>query len=116
MAETRIILIAVALAWPLSHSAFAQTGNHGDGHAEMHATYEEWKDYRGFSCCDDSDCRPVRADAGIDGQWRAWVDGRWVPVPPNAVLQIKSPDGRNHICMSPGAVEPRCFVPGEPRS
>jgi len=110
-AATLIITAAVAAPGP----ARAQSGAHGDGHAEMHHVYKEWQDNRGFGCCDDQDCRPVRADPGPLG-WRVWIDGRWVAVPPDTVLGISSPDGRSHVCMSPGAQEPRCFVPGEPRS
>ena len=112
LAGLPVAMAALVLAAP----AIAQSGNYGDGHAEMHSTYKSWKDLRGYSCCDDGDCRPTRADKGDDGRWRAWIDGRWVPVPPDTVLHMPSPDGRSHVCMSPGAVEPRCFVPGEPRS
>lgn len=80
-----------------------------------HDPYTEWKDKRGYGCCHDRDCRPVRADLTEAG-WRVWIDGRWVLVPPDAVLKIPSPDGRSHACISPGAVEPMCFVPGEARS
>jgi hypothetical protein len=81
-----------------------------------HDPYTGWTDGRGFSCCDNGDCRPTRAYVDDDGRWRALGDGRWLIVPPDAVLRIPSPDGRSHICMTPGAIEPRCFVPGEIRS
>lgn len=87
-----------------------------DGHAQMHHEYLKWKDGRGYGCCNELDCRPTRAFMGDDGRWRALVDGLPIVVPPDAVLNIPSPDGRSHICMSPGAIEPRCFVPAEPRS
>ncbi|MFO1080873.1 MAG: hypothetical protein U1E23_09635 [Reyranellaceae bacterium] len=104
------LALAVVGLWVVA--AHAQSGDHGDGHREMHPTYKNWLDGRGFSCCDDSDCRPTRAWRGDDGRWRAW-DGRgWVVVPVDAVLPIPSPDMRSHICMTPGALEPRCFVPG----
>lgn len=102
----------VTVPWP----AWAQSGSHGDGHAQHHADYREWKDRHGFGCCDDRDCRPTRAYVDEAGRWRALVDGGWMIVPPDAVLRIPSPDGRSHICHTPGALEPRCFVPGEPRS
>jgi hypothetical protein len=108
--------IAAVAALIADCQAKAQSGEHGDGHAEMHSAYEHWKDRNGYGCCDDRDCRPVRANVVGDGRWSVWIDGRWLPVPPDAVLRIPSPDGRSHVCMAPGAVEPRCFVPGEPRS
>jgi hypothetical protein len=82
--------------------------------AHGHDIYSDWKDRRGYGCCHDRDCRPVRADLTEAG-WRVWIDGRWVLVPPDAVLTIPSPDGRSHACISPGAIEPMCFVPGEAR-
>lgn len=80
-----------------------------------HDPYSSWQDRRGFSCCNEHDCAPVRADYTPAG-WQVWMEGRWIPVPPDAVLNIPSPDGRSHACMTPGALQPRCFVPGEPRS
>ena len=109
------MLVLATLLATAPVAALAQSGGHGDGHAQMHDLYKKWKDNRGYECCDDSDCRPVRADPGPLG-WRVWIESRWVPVPPDVVLLVPSPDGRSHVCMSPGAVEPRCFVPGEPRS
>lgn len=85
------------------------------GKAFAHDPYTKWLDKRGFSCCDNRDCAPVRADLTPTG-WQVWMEGRWVPVPWDAVLEIPSPDGRSHACMSPGAVFVRCFVAGEPRS
>lgn len=95
-----LIIVALASAWKL---------------ARAHEPYSDWKDNRGYGCCDNGDCMPVRADPRPEG-WRILVDGRWMLVPPDAVLKIPSPDGRSHACISPGAQEPRCFVPGEPRS
>jgi hypothetical protein len=109
-------LLIVAVIAAMRVPAWGQSGNHGDGHAEMRPRYEKWIDKRGFGCCDNRDCRPTRAYVGEDGQWRAIADGIWHVVPPDTVLHIPSPDGRSHICMTPGAQEPRCFVPGEPRS
>lgn len=83
--------------------------------ARAHDPYTNWKDRRGYGCCDNRDCAPVRADLTPDG-WRIWVGGRWMAVPADAVLAIPSPDGRSHACISPGALEPMCFVPGEARS
>ena len=110
-----MLVLAMTLPLAMAVMAFAESGSHGDGHAEMHEHYNMWIDNRGFGCCDNRDCRPVHADATPEG-WRVWIDGQWVRVPPDAVLHIPSPDGRSHVCMAAGAVEPRCFVPGEPRS
>lgn len=117
MLVTRTILMALLLLGVLGlpRCAKAQDGAHGHGHAELHPTYKDWKTGTGYGCCDDRDCRPTRAYVDEQGRWRAMADGSWVIVPPDAVLKMPSPDGRSHICMTPGAMEPRCFVPGEPR-
>lgn len=83
--------------------------------AHAHDPYSAWKDRHGYSCCDNRDCRPVRADRDDAGRWRVYVDGRWVPVPADAILPFPSPDGRSHACMTPTALEPRCVVIGEVR-
>jgi hypothetical protein len=83
--------------------------------AQAHDPYIDWKDRNGFDCCHGRDCKPVRADPTPAG-WLVWHEGRWVPVPPAAVLDMPSPDGRSHACIAPGAKEPRCFVPGDTKS
>lgn len=96
-------------------AAMAQSGQWSDGHAEMHHIYQEWHDSRGYSCCNDRDCRPTRTcDAG--GHLGVVSDGHCVVVPPDTVLHIPSPDGRTHVCMAKGALQPMCVVVGEPRS
>ena len=107
------VLIVVGV-WPLLPTK-AQSGDWGDGHAEMHSIYQSWHNRENYSCCNNSDCRPTRAYKDDDGRWRVLADGQWVIVPPYAILDIASPDGRSHVCMAKGAVEPRCVVLGEPR-
>lgn len=95
----------------------AQSGNHGDGHGEMHEIYKGWQSPQGYSCCSEQDCRPTRAYLDEHGHWQAIVDGRWLVMPDDRVLRIPSPDGRSHVCATPGAAPTiRCFVPGEIRS
>ena len=72
----------------------SQSGHHGHGHAENHDWYQQLKQPgTGYSCCKgtvdgiEGDCRPTRAYQTDDGTWRALINGRWVPVPPRAVLQ-----------------------------
>lgn len=104
----------------------AQSGNHNDGHAEHHDIYKTWKvpNGRGMSCCNErkekedgtieGDCRPVRARQDPNGDWEAFVDGKWLSIPPDKVLQEKHPDGRSHYC---GIADYTfCFAPGEVRS
>lgn len=104
-AAVALYLIALLGAMP----AFAQSGHHGQGHAENHDWYQNLKQPgTGYSCCNGSvngvegDCRPTRAYLGDDGVWRALINGRWERVPPNVVLpaeQNREPFTA-HICVS----------------
>lgn len=80
-----------------------------------HDPYSSWKTNQGYSCCDDSDCRPTRTCTPLGGDLGVMIDGRCMAVPPSSLLRIPSPDGRSHACISPGALEPRCVVLGETR-
>ena len=119
MLTTRRLAIAVAIAslLALAMSAFAQSGEHGDGHAEMHDIYKDWHPplNQGTSCCNNADCRPTRAFVDDDGNWRAWNGSTWLQVPQERVLPTDyAGDGRSHLCEKEGFVY--CFTPGETRS
>ena len=120
-----IVAFAV-ISWPVvaqqgSPSGEAQ-GRHGQGHAENHDWYQELKQPgTGYSCCNgavngiEGDCRPTRAYLTDEGQWRALIDGKWVLVPPRAVLKQLAPDGSSHICASRSGMI-YCFLGGSPKS
>lgn len=121
MVERMLVLLVVALVWSLPHSATAQSGSRGDGHAEHHQEYQHWKQPdNGGSCCraltpDDpnGDCRPT-VGYMVDGQWMARVaPGRFVPVPASKILRRQS-DGRCHVCERGGTIY--CFAPCDPKS
>lgn len=83
--------------------------------ARAHDIYLDWKvPGTAVSCCDRRDCRPTRARMTDRETWEAWDGERWVDIPPNRVLRMRSPDGRSHLCEAHGAVF--CFVAGETRS
>jgi hypothetical protein len=103
------------------HSFDPAQGRHGQGHAEHHDWYQQLKQPgTGFSCCNgttngvEGDCRPTRAYLNDDGAWYAFLDGRWVPVPPRVVLKQLAPDGRSHICASKSGLI-YCFLGGSPK-
>jgi hypothetical protein len=109
-------------AWGVSDMARAQSGHHGDGHAENHDWYRDLRQPdTGVSCCNghsatsEGDCRPTRAYLNDDGLWYALLDGQWVPVPPRVVLRQLAPDGRSHICASKSGLI-YCFLGGSPKS
>ena len=83
--------------------------------ARAHDIYHDWKiPGTTTSCCNDQDCGPTRARVHVDGNyWEVWHNGEWLAVPPYAVLDMKSPDGRSHACVI--GRTPVCFVPGEIR-
>jgi hypothetical protein len=76
-----------------------------------HDPYDSWKiPGTAASCCDNRDCRPTRARMTDRETWQAWDGARWLDIPPDRVLRMKSPDGRSHLCEMNGVV--LCFVPG----
>jgi len=92
------------------------SGQHGDGHAQMHNIYEHWHPplNPGTSCCNNADCRPTRAYVDGEGHWRAWNGAAWLSVPQERVLPSDyAGDGRSHLCEKDGFVY--CFTPGEIR-
>ena|SRR5258708_6020435 len=104
-------LIGVAVA------ALAQSGRHGDGHAEGHDIYKNWSppNNPNTSCCNDSDCRPTRAYVDEEGHWRAWNGALWLIVPQERVLAPNfAGDGRSHLCEKEQFIY--CFTPGDIRS
>jgi hypothetical protein len=106
-----------------AHRHGTQPGSHGHGHAENHDWYQKLKQPgTGYSCCNaqtaadpNGDCRPTRAYLHDDGTWRAMIDGRWIPVPPRAVLEQLAPDGNSHICASKAGMI-FCFIGGSPKA
>jgi hypothetical protein len=115
------VIASAAVAQQLS-APLGPEGQRGQGHAENHDWYQELKQPgTGYSCCNgttggiDGDCRPTRAYLTDDGQWRALIDGKWVLVPPRAVLKQLAPDGRSHVCASRTGVI-YCFLGGSPKS
>ena len=97
-------------------------GMHGQGHAQNHDWYQQLKQPgTGYSCCNGSargnegDCRPTRAYQDDEGRWFALLNGRWVAIAPQVILDRMSPDGRSHLCANPyGRIF--CFLRGSPRS
>ncbi len=103
------VTIAVVVGW-LAREARAQSGHHGHGHAQHHDWYKDLRQPDGASCCDNRDCRPTRARMTDRETWQAWDGAKWLDIPPDRVLAIRSPDNRSHLCEMNGVV--LCFVPG----
>lgn len=111
-------VIAGGLVWLGMATARAQSGQHGDGHAENHDWYRNLQTPQGYSCCNGSadgktgDCRPVQARPRDDGGWEAYVGGRWLSIPPARILadRLNRVPLHAHICEQDGYV--RCFLKG----
>jgi hypothetical protein len=117
MKTTRLMISVIAASlFGLATPAVSQSGEHGDGHAEMHDIYRHWYPpiNPDSSCCDNSDCRPTRAYLDDDGNWRAWNGSNWLVVPQDRLLPTDhAGDGRSHLCEKQGFVF--CFTPGQVR-
>ena len=104
------------------HDAGLDDGWRGEGHAQNHDWYQDLRQPgTGYSCCNGSargnegDCRPTRAYQDDEGRWFALLNGRWVAIAPQVILDRMSPDGRAHLCANPyGRIF--CFLRGSPRS
>src|SRR5438552_100492 len=65
----------------------------------------------GASCCSISDCRPTEYRSDAD-HYEALVEGRWLLVPSDKVLQrTDNPTGRAIVCWTP-VLGIMCFVRG----
>jgi hypothetical protein len=64
--------------------------------------YGAYKDARGVSCCNNTDCRPAEdfADAVVNGEpvMRLRIDGTWYNVQRYFVVAENATDGRAHWC------------------
>jgi hypothetical protein len=79
-----------------------------------HDWYRGLKSAAGVACCGSAECRPAAARYNErTGLWETEViENTWLPVPPDALAQVPSPDGNFHVCEYAGTI--RCFFqPGE---
>jgi hypothetical protein len=90
---------------------------------EAHAFYEKWMQppKPTVSCCNKQDCEPVEARFDEKrGIYQAYIEGQWVDIPQNIVLDPKkpenaSPDGSYHACWNRTTKELLCFREAEPK-
>lgn len=111
------VVAAIVAVWLALGGARAQSGQHGDGHAEQHDIYKGWHPpgNPNTSCCNNDDCRPTRAYVDETGRWRVWNGHRWLAVPWERVLPTDhAGDGRSHLCERGEFIY--CFTPASPRS
>jgi hypothetical protein len=88
---------------------------HDHAHPELNGWYESLHSGKG-PCCDGSDAKRVDdADwESKDGHYRVRIDGEWVDVPEEAV--VDGPNRAGHTMVWPyyldGHPKARCFMPG----
>jgi len=75
-------------------------GHHGVGHDKLHHWYMTLHDRSGKSCCNLTDCRPTESRQVAD-RVEVIVDGEWIPVPQDKILDKASPDLGSHVCSPP---------------
>lgn len=118
---TPIRFAAAALGCALATlrlAAAAEPPAHPPDHAQLHAEF-----YRHLqrpdvpadvpawqrSCCSDRDCAPAPARFRA-GRWEFLKRGAWTPVPPNKIVEDRTPDMQAHACVSVVTDELLCFV------
>lgn len=107
----RAALAAICLCTPaLAHD----NGQFGDVPDAVRAWFKSVKSQRGLPCCDIADGHRTAYDMR-DNQYWVPIEGTWMPVPPEAVLNdVGNPVGDAVVWYSTygGRVLIRCFVPG----
>jgi len=88
---------------------------HDHEHPELNSWYESLRSGKG-PCCDGSDAKRVDdADwESKDGHYRVRIDGEWVDVPKEAVVDGPNRAGRTMVWpyYIDGHPKARCFMPG----
>jgi len=82
-----------------SQTSDDQEGFVGSGHAKWHdAFYKKLlRPDTKTSCCNMTDCRPT-AGRISEGHYEVKVNGAWISVPQDKILQTAAPDGGYHVC------------------
>jgi hypothetical protein len=106
----------VAFTVMLSISTIGHARAHDHQHPELNSWYESLYSGKG-PCCDGSDAKRVDdADWETkDGHYRARIDGEWVDVPNDAVVDGPNRAGRTMVWpnyLNGALVGVRCFMPG----
>lgn len=76
-----------------------QEGYVGSGHAKWHDTFYKklLRPDTKTLCCNMTDCRPT-AGRITQGHYEVKVNGAWISVPQDKILQTAAPDGGYHVC------------------
>ena len=102
---------ALALA-SLSHASAFDDGRYQNADPKIRQWFKSVRSPHGIPCCDIADGRRTvwRAAPIPPGGYEVFVDGEWLPVPPEAiVLGANNPTGDSIVWMTPSRTV-RCFV------
>jgi len=84
-------------------------------YAHSHEFYSKWmKPHKPTeSCCNNRDCFEVEGRKLPNGRYQAFVDGEWIDIPPEIVLDPLKPENQSpggyHLCRDPLTKELFCF-------
>jgi hypothetical protein len=102
----RAAVLAAALLSSAA-SAFARPPENSD--PDLAPWFQGLRSPNGASCCSIADCRTTDYRTNANG-YEALIDGQWLVVPPDRVLDhISNPTGRAVVCYAP-ALGILCFV------
>ena len=108
-------IMFVVFAATLLTSTIDGARAHDYPHPELNGWYESLQSGKG-PCCDGSDAKRVDdADwESTDGHYRVRIDGEWVDVPSEAVVDGPNRAGRTMVWpyYQDGHPKARCFMPG----
>jgi hypothetical protein len=107
----RITLLALLCAWP----AFARD----DGRyaaSPLKGWFDQLKSKKGYPCCSDADGFAVSDPdwETKEGRYRVRINGNWLDVPDEAVIEEPNRAGKTMVWPVPGVggLIVRCFIPG----
>ena len=97
--KRRTFIAALGGTLILCVSAAAQDGYHGVGHDEWHQEFyaKLRRNDGGGPCCGMMDCRPTQSRK-VRGYYEVKVDGEWIPVPEDKIINVIAPDSGAHVC------------------
>jgi hypothetical protein len=81
--------------------------------AMAHDWYSGLRAPDGSPCCGETDCHKLDSSQvrrAPDGRLELLIVGHWLPVPFEAILSIKSPDGHVHACWPLTGERIRCVI------
>ena len=78
-------------------STAAQEGYFGVGHDKLHHSFYDLLFQRDGSSCNHTDCRPTQGRT-VGNHYEVKVDGQWVAVRKDKIINVVAPDGGAHVC------------------